>query len=118
MTSWLLPVASGRKSPTAQTSVGDEPAMAPTLLSEVPSSWVFWTVQPPALGEAVVIDVGSGGLNGVGVGQTSSGSGVVAIALEPVTANSAVSGLHVLGVAGELQAAQAEGVLRCVLSSE
>jgi len=45
---------------------------------------------------AVVIDVGSGGSPGVGVGQTSSGSGVVAIAWEPVIANSGARGLTCL----------------------
>jgi len=57
-------------------------------LSEVPSSWVRCTVQPPALGAALVIDRGSGGRPGVGVGQISSGRGLVAIAFEPVIASS------------------------------
>ena len=70
--------------------------MAPTLLSDMPSSWVLSTVQPPALVVALVIDVGSGGSPGVGVGQVCSGWGVVAIALEPVTANIAVSGFTFL----------------------
>jgi hypothetical protein len=55
----LLAEVSGKKSPTAQTSVGDEPATAPTLLSDVPSRPARWTVQPPALFVLVVTDVGS-----------------------------------------------------------
>jgi hypothetical protein len=77
-------------------SVGDEPAMAPTLLSEVPSNWIFCTVQPPALGVAFVADVGSSGSPGVGVGQVRSGRAVVAMALAPVTANIGVTGFTCL----------------------
>jgi len=77
-------------------SLADEPAMAPTLLSPVPSSPVRCTVQPPALVVAFVEETGSAGAPGVGVGQFSSGTGRVAIGVEPVTATSGVSGFTFL----------------------
>src|SRR5215831_6561112 len=69
-------------------SDGDEPAIAPRLLSLVPARAAGWTVHPPALAVLVVIDVGSAGV-GVGVAIFGTGNGVVAMAFEPVTANSA-----------------------------
>src|SRR5215471_12761829 len=72
-------------------SLAEEPAIAPTLLSDVPYSWTLFTVQPPDFAVDTLIDVGSVTL-GEGVGKACSGNGLVAIAAEPVIANSGVMG--------------------------
>ena len=72
-------------------SLGEEPAIAPTLLSFVPYSWTLSTVQPPDFTVDTLFDVGSV-TPGEGVGQVCSGSALVATAGEPVIANSRVMG--------------------------
>jgi hypothetical protein len=50
----LLPATSVRKLPTAQMSLGLEPAPAPRLLLFLPSSGLGTTFQPPELAVLVV----------------------------------------------------------------
>src|SRR5215471_18598402 len=97
-------------------SDGDEPAIAPRLLSLVPARAAGWTVQPPALAVLVVIDVGSAGV-GVGVAIFGSGSGLVAMAVEPVAANSADIGCT-LAVSQACPTQPRPNVCSIVLSSE
>src|SRR5215472_14550586 len=92
--SMLLPLASGRKLPTAHTLCPEAADTAPRLLSLVPSAGARWTVHPPPLEVSVVYRTGSFGV-GESAAMLGTGSGVNRNAAEPVTANSGVSGLTV-----------------------